>query len=542
MKRLVLPILMLWFAGIAVVAPVLAAGPALLPAVPLQAATSAPSPSPAAVDPGNIAYVRRSTHDIHLISPDGTGDRVLWTAPLPLTLYPAYDLAWRPDGRELAFSSEHEYACSWYESDVYAIGYDGTGYRRVSNAPACAGLAALPKGTVTVDVYNSAGSFASVYVAGAPGLKFAESGTMTFENVADFGPGVLQPAVGIYGERRTEANPPVADVLPGQTVAGGILYLTEGSGATMFGTGKVSWKADGSALAYGMRSATRISQLPVAPPYGSTGEPLPVVENTSPNLVAWGPAGKENQYLYSSTYNTFHEGLEGIYLNTVGDPSGGTMLVDIDGYYSAQVVYDIEWLPDGTGFLFSMQYVDFEIYFNIFEYNFESEEITQLTALGIEEGARGFSISPDGQYVVFERADRFDTTSSLWIMNRDGSGLHKLADDAGRPAWGQSATGPVAPTVEISLSGTNVDLSWADNPANDGGYIVWYSEAPFFLPPGATSVALPAGSTGWTHTAAAGNPAHNYYYLVQGVSVAEAVSAPSNRTGAFTLSLTPGTP
>lgn len=30
------------------------------------------------------------------------------------------------------------------------------------------------------------------------------------------------------------------------------------------------------------------------------------------------------------------------------------------------------------------------------------------------------------------------STSSLWIMNRDGSGLHKPADDAGRPAWGQA--------------------------------------------------------------------------------------------------------
>ncbi len=61
---------------------------------------------------GTIAYVQRSTYDIHVISPDGTGDRVLWTAPEPLAPYPAYDLAWRPDGRELAFSSEHEEACS----------------------------------------------------------------------------------------------------------------------------------------------------------------------------------------------------------------------------------------------------------------------------------------------------------------------------------------------------------------------------------------------------------------------------------------------
>ena len=107
------------------------------------------------------------------------------------------------------------------------------------------------------------------------------------------------------------------------------------------------------------------------------------------------------------------------------------------GYYAAEVVYDIEWLPDASGFLFSTQYVDFEIYTNIFEYKFATEEVTRLTSLPREEGARGLSISPDGQHVVFEWADRFDTASSLWIMNRDGSGLHKLADDAGRPAWGR---------------------------------------------------------------------------------------------------------
>ena len=52
----------------------------------------------AAADRGTIAYVKRSTDDIHVISPDGTGDRVLWTIPPPF-VYPAYDLAWRPDGR-----------------------------------------------------------------------------------------------------------------------------------------------------------------------------------------------------------------------------------------------------------------------------------------------------------------------------------------------------------------------------------------------------------------------------------------------------------
>jgi hypothetical protein len=394
-------------AGIAVAASVLAAGTALLPAVRLQASTSASPASPAAADAGIIAYVERSTYDIRVISPDGAGDRVLWDAPEPAGRpFPPYDLAWRPDGRELAFSSDHEETCSYYESDVYAIGYDGTGYRRVTNSPACAALAGLPKGSVTVNVTNLAGPFAYVYVQGAPGIKSAQSGTMTFDNVADFGPGVLQPAVGIYvsgsGEERTEGYPPYADVQPNQTVSGGTLNIP-GISVLSFGAGQVSWNADGSALAYGMRTSSSIKQIPASPPYGSTGQPLPVVQHAAPNLVAWGPdAGHSDLYLYSSKDDVIYLDVAGIYLNTLADPSGGTMLVPINAYYGAEVVFDIEWLPDASGFLFTKRYIDLGTFTDIFEYNFGTHQITRLTQLPDDQAARGISISPDGQQIVFE--------------------------------------------------------------------------------------------------------------------------------------------
>jgi hypothetical protein len=404
---------------------------------------SRPAPVAASADPGIIAYVRRSTHDIHLISPDGTGDRVLWSAPHPLALYPAYDLAWRPDGRELAFSSEHEEACSWYESDVYAIGYNGAGYRRVTNSPACAALAGLPKGSVTVNVTNWTSDLVQVYVAGAPGIQTVlYDGTVTFHNVADFGPGVAQPAVGIWGGYRIMPSPPLADVQPGATVPGGTLIISEYSGIEWFGAGDVSWKADGSALAYGMRTASSISQIPAIPPYGSIGEQLPVVEYAGPYLVAWGPTlATKNQYLYSSLSSPFADNVAGIYRNTVGDTSGGTQLVLLYDY-SAEYVRDIEWLPDASGFFFTMFYVDFEYYADVFEYDFATQSITKLTPSLNDEsgagGARGLSISPDGQHVVFERVNATNGASSLWIMNRNGSGLHKFADDAVRPAWGRT--------------------------------------------------------------------------------------------------------
>jgi len=405
----------------------------------LPAATAGPAASPAAAEPGIIAYVRRSTHDIHLISPDGTGDRVLWTAPRPLTQQAPLDLAWRPDGRELAFSSEHEETCSWYQSDVYVIGADGTGCRRVTNAPARAVLAGLPKGTVTVTVANYTSSLVQLYIMGAPGIQSVfGNGTVTVDNVADLGPGVLQPAVGIYGSLRILAAPPLADVQPGATVPGGNLVIAQYSGIDALGTGKVSWTADGTALAYGMRTHSRILRIPARPPYGAIGEPLPVVEHAAPSLVAWGPtAATRDQYLYASKDASTVEGIEGIYLNRAGDASGGTKLVPISAYYNAEVVYDVEWLPDGSGFLFTKGYVQLEICSDIFEYTFTTRKMTKLTSLG-DNSARGLSISPDGRFVAFERvADVSDPTSSLWIMKRDGSGWRKLADDAGRPAWGR---------------------------------------------------------------------------------------------------------
>jgi surface protein len=109
---------------------------------------------------------------------------------------------------------------------------------------------------------------------------------------------------------------------------------------------------------------------------------------------------------------------------------------------------------------------------------------------------------------------------------------------------GKQCPPAVAPAVTASKNpGSNdVILSWDDNAANAGGYVIWYSETPYFLPddPAAQSILRPAGSTGWTHASAAGDPAHNYYYIVQGINAAGDRSAASNRTGVFGFSMTPG--
>lgn len=447
-------------AGIALAAGVLAAGSILLPTAPLQASTSialdsgvalgGAGSSPAA-DAGIIAYADRAAGDIHVIAPDGTGDRVLWTEPRASVQWLEIDLAWRPDGRELAFTSEHEMACSWFDSDIYTIRANGTGYRRITNSPACAVLASLPQGAVTVNVNNYTSTPIWVYVAGAPAVKWVNySGTVTFERVADFGPGVLQPAIGVYGMYRFVVYPPYADVQPGATVPGGNLTIMSLSGFTGFGAGKVSWKADGSALAYVLRSNSNIWQISANPTYGATGAALPLAENTSASLVAWGPTTlTQDTYLYYNGPDLLNEGYSGIYLNTLGSASGGERLVPF-GDYDATRVYDIEWLPDGSGFLFSKFSVGLGYFSNIFRYDLATRAITQLTDLPADVNlVQGLSISPDGDRVVFERVvDEVDSNSSLWLMNINGSNLHKLRDNAGRPAWGRT---PAPLTVHTYL-------------------------------------------------------------------------------------------
>jgi Tol biopolymer transport system component len=108
--------------------------------------------------------------------------------------------------------------------------------------------------------------------------------------------------------------------------------------------------------------------------------------------------------------------------------------------FEGETVFDIEWLPDASGFLYTKKYVNLGIWTNIFEYSFATGESTEITHLPDDNEARAFSLSPDGQQIVFEwTTEPWDPTSDLYIINRDGTGLRKLVEDAGRPAWGDSA-------------------------------------------------------------------------------------------------------
>jgi Tol biopolymer transport system component len=76
---------------------------------------------------------------------------------------------------------------------------------------------------------------------------------------------------------------------------------------------------------------------------------------------------------------------------------------------------------------------------NIFRHDFATKKVTQVTDLR-DEFARAFSISPDGQSVVFERckAADDDKTCDLWIAGTSGGKSPRLLVKNGlAPAWGR---------------------------------------------------------------------------------------------------------
>src|SRR6185436_12172112 len=94
--------------------------------------------------------------ELRVIEPDGSGDRLIWSAPpVPnekgLT-YTVSSPAWRPDGGELAFASDHEQAMSTFDTDIYAVRGDGTNLRKLTHPPAHDLLGRFPKGSVTLVV------------------------------------------------------------------------------------------------------------------------------------------------------------------------------------------------------------------------------------------------------------------------------------------------------------------------------------------------------------------------------------------------------
>ena len=392
-----------------------ASGSGQTPSPAVSASNPPAQGSPSAPARGTIAYVRGGT-EIRLVEADGTNDRRLWTHEYAKEGSAIHDLAWRPDGK---------------------------GFRKITNAPDHSELARYPKGSVSVTVRNeqpawkqsraSAGVF-FVYVVGADEpqavtLPPGSSRTLLFKSVADFGEHA-QPVVAMYGQDRWFI--PGVDVKAGRTITAPAFGIS-GDGIPLFGAFRPVWRADGSRLSY-RNGLCLVSTVPAQPRPGElVFEKLFAGEQPSGACAwDWGPTpALADQVIYSA--NSDGEG-SSIHRAREGGAHPGTKIHPFSEL-DLQLVSDLRWLPDGSGFLYSFPDLAYE-FGNLFRYDFATKRATQLTKFE-GEYARAFDISPDGQWVVFERARKWDDDKDvdLWLMRTDGTGARLLVRGGLAPSW-----------------------------------------------------------------------------------------------------------
>lgn len=108
---------------------------------------------------------------------------------------------------------------------------------------------------------------------------------------------------------------------------------------------------------------------------------------------------------------------------------------------------------------------------------------------------------------------------------------------------------PQAPTLSIALSGGNLSLSWPPVTQDEGGspvtvssYQMWQSDQPYFRP-WDNGVTFVGSATGSPYGVGAAPPAgQSAFFAARSVADSGLISRTSNRVGAFSFALVPGTP
>jgi Tol biopolymer transport system component len=222
-----------------------------------------------------------------------------------------------------------------------------------------------------------------------------------------------------------------------------------------------TWRSDGEKIGYALNFASLL-YLPPSPAPLEFGEELTSVDSEEQvdfiGHLTWGPPSRPNDLLYDAQAWDFDEGSsENIYLTTEGSTTVGQRLLTFEVWEN---VMDVQWLPDGSGFVYTrIEYDEYiqPISANVYLYRFATQTATQVTQFD-DEYAGMLNVSPDGQQIVFERGsglDEFNTEvvdPDLWIINQDGTGLHLLVEDGRGPAWSPQ---PVEPPPPPSPTPTN---------------------------------------------------------------------------------------
>jgi Tol biopolymer transport system component len=385
---------------------------------------------------GSIAYVDGNA--LRRIKPDGSAAQTLWTHPgnAPELAQPR----WRPDAAEIAFISDHEMAYSPFLSDLYGINPDGSGLRRISNAPSQQAVAsgAFPnRGTVRLTITNNYSHFSGdvistffVLVRGSDLLTVnlppaGQSTTVTIPDVARVVDGP-QPIIFFYSSNRCGLN---RRDLGGQVsvVAGSTVDLSVGFNAVSCASQfqpyvlELAWKRDGNALGYTVTNAPFL--VPVA---GSTGAGSSWWDTGGLiGALSWSP--QDDRLLHIMT-----PGASNLY---VREPSSGGAPQQLIADAILATPDDPAWLPDASAFLYVAGA-------DLFQAAANGSNPQRLSVAARGETHQRPSPSPDGSWLVFERRLRNhggSDASSLWLMRRDQPASMRPLASGSWPDWSRSS-------------------------------------------------------------------------------------------------------
>jgi hypothetical protein len=323
---------------------------------------------------------------------------------------------------------------------------NGAGYRRITQAPSCAALASFPKGTVQVpvrnDTFDTFDGF--LYFQGAPHIQpvslapFA-SGVVTFDDVADFGSGGawVQFGVIIHGALREISAATAVDVIAGGTVTTGVVNVSVPS--VTWEVRSPTWHLDGGRIGH-LLNFDGLWELPSSPQPVEFGTPLLGDDRVRPGgyvpLMAWGPTASTASMLL---YALAGPGA-GVYLVAEDAADAGSALVSLG---SLESVHGLAWLPDGSGFGYSVTEGDYfgdDRSSNLFLYEFANAVPERVTSY-VGDFVGQVSVSGDGGRFVIELADGIDPFTQalvdpdLWIVERRSGEATLLVEGGYAPAW-----------------------------------------------------------------------------------------------------------
>ncbi|MBX2998253.1 MAG: hypothetical protein KF893_07035 [Caldilineaceae bacterium] len=384
---------------------------------------------------GEIAYVDGKA--VKRIDPNNGATQTVWTHPGDEAQISS--VRWNPTATELGLISDHERFFSVLESDIYGIRADGSGLRRITNAPGQAAIVGggYAKGSVRLTIFNNGSALETfspfvISLRGAADLQsfalppYQQTSQILIENVADLGGD--QAIILIYSSPACGVNKRdvggFVDVIPGQTVDVNVTFNATNCGGFVGAARDLSWKRDGTEIGYVLGNGPyKVESVGRATPgeswFGGSG----LIDT-----VAWSPT--DDRVLYDPIGSG-----GGIFVRDVNGGGPETQLIN------RTVLADPTrpaWLPDGGGFLYLFGG-------DIFSADAQGQNRQQLTFFAAGERAERVSPSPDGQFVVFER--RLSSASTLWILERANPANMWPLTAGSKPDW--SRVNPSAPVGPI---------------------------------------------------------------------------------------------